>query len=99
MLDHNPDNSRALYPRGDPYETSDPVFGVKESLTVDLSTVTDPDMARRYNVPLGMSLLTYDFVLLTEPQARELRKAKAIEAMEKQSRSVVFCNDLPVPAE
>ncbi|GAB1213986.1 hypothetical protein ATERTT37_003142, partial [Aspergillus terreus] len=37
----------ALYPRGDPYETSDPVFGVKESLIVDLSTVDDPDMAAR----------------------------------------------------
>ena len=89
----------ALYPRGDPYETSDPVFGVKESLTVDLSTVTDPDMAARYDVPLGMSLLTYDFVLLTEAEARGLRKAKAIEAMEKQSRNVVFWNDLPVPAD
>ena len=74
------------------------MFGVKESLTVDLSNVTDSDMARRYNVPLGMSLLTHDFVLLTESQARDLRKAKAVEAMEKQSRQVVFHNDLPVPA-
>lgn len=88
----------ALYPRGDPYETSDAVFGVKESLIVDLSTVTDADMAARYDVKLGTPLLTYDFVLLTEPEARDLRKKRAIEAMEKQRRKVVFHNDLPVPA-
>ena len=88
----------ALYPRGDPYESSDPVFGVKESLVVDLSTVTDPAMAKRYGVKEGTTLLTYDFVLLTEPEARELRKKRAIEAMEKQNRKVIFHNDLPVPA-
>lgn len=91
--------SSALYPRGDPYETSDPVFGVKESLVVDLSKVTDPEMAKKYSVPVGTSLLTYDFVLLTDEEARDLRKKKAIEAMEKQGRKVVFHNNLPIPAE
>ncbi|KAF9885546.1 hypothetical protein FE257_012752 [Aspergillus nanangensis] len=89
----------ALYPRGDPYEASDPVFGVKDSLIVDLSTVEDSKMAAKYAVELGTKLLTYDFVLLTEPEARELRKKNAIEAMEKQQRKVVFHNDLPVPAQ
>ncbi|KAL4877854.1 Intradiol ring-cleavage dioxygenase [Aspergillus karnatakaensis] len=88
----------ALYPRGDPYETSDPVFGVKESLVVDLSTVTDEDMARKYGVSVGTKLLEYDFVLLTDQEARELRKRNAIEAMEKRGRRVVFDNEgLPVP--
>jgi hypothetical protein len=93
------DRYRALYPRGDPYETSDPVFGVKESLIVDLSTVDDPDMAARYGVDVGTKLLTYDFVLLTEQEARVLRRKNAIEAMERQRRKVYFHNDLPVPAE
>ncbi|KAL4919696.1 Intradiol ring-cleavage dioxygenase [Aspergillus aurantiobrunneus] len=89
----------ALYPRGDPYETSDPVFGVKESLVVDLSTVEDEEMAKKYGVKVGTKLLKHDFVLLTEQQARELRKKNAIEAMEKQGRKVVFHNDLPIPAD
>ena len=91
-------NNSALYPRGDPYETSDPVFGVKDSLVVDLTTVTDPEMAARYEVKKGTPLLTYDFVLLTDSEARNLRKTRAIEAMEKQKRKVVWHNDLPVPA-
>ena len=99
LLQYMTDDNSALYPRGDPYETSDPVFGVKESLMVDFSTVTDPKIAARFDAPQGMHLLTHDFVLLTESEARELRKNKAIEAMEKQSRNVVFVKDLPVPAE
>jgi protocatechuate 3,4-dioxygenase beta subunit len=72
----------ALYPRGDPYETSDPVFGVKESLIVDLGTV-DEDIAKKYGVKKGMPLLKYDFVLATEEEARTLKKENAREALEK----------------
>ncbi|KAL2842047.1 Intradiol ring-cleavage dioxygenase [Aspergillus pseudoustus] len=89
----------ALYPRGDPYETSDPVFGVKESLVVDLGTVEDEDMATKYGVKVGTKLLTYDFILLSDEEAKELRKKNAIEAMQKQGRKVVFHNDLPIPAD
>ncbi|KAJ5299253.1 hypothetical protein N7476_010810 [Penicillium atrosanguineum] len=88
----------ALYPRGDPYESSDPVFGVKESLIVDLSKVTDPAMASKYDVEMNTPLLTYDFVLLTDQQARDLRKQRAVEEMRKQKRNVVWHNGLPVPA-
>lgn len=56
----------ALYPRGDPYETSDPVLGVKWSLVVDLSTAEDEEMARKYGVEVGTKLPKHDFVLLTE---------------------------------
>lgn len=87
----------ALYPRGDPYETSDPVFGVKESLIVDLSEVSDPAIALQYDVEMGTPLLKYDFVLLTDAQARDLRRQRAVEAMQKQKRNVVFHNGLPVP--
>ncbi|KAL4939315.1 hypothetical protein BDV06DRAFT_231103 [Aspergillus oleicola] len=89
----------ALYPRGDPYETSDPVFGVKESLVVDLSEVTDESMAKKYGVAIGTKFLKHDFVLLTEKQARELRRKNAVEAMERQGRKVVFVDDLPIPAD
>lgn len=75
------------------------MFGVKESLVVDLTTVEDEEMAKKYGVKVGTKLLKHDFVLLTEPQARDLRKKNAIEAMEKQGRKVVFHNDLPIPAE
>ncbi len=75
------------------------MFGVKESLVVDLTTVEDEEMAKKYGVKVGTKLLKHDFVLLTEQQARELRKKNAIEAMEKQGRKVVFHNDLPIPAE
>ncbi|KAL2816666.1 Intradiol ring-cleavage dioxygenase [Aspergillus granulosus] len=89
----------ALYPRGDPYETSDPVFGVKESLVVDLSEVKDEGMATEYGVKVGTKLLTYDFVLLSDQEARELRKKNAVKAMEQQGRKVIFHNDLPIPAD
>lgn len=63
----------ALYLRGDPYETSDAVFGVKESLVVDLGLV-DEAMVRLFpGCFVGMKLLTYDFVLVTEQETKRLR--------------------------
>jgi protocatechuate 3,4-dioxygenase beta subunit len=70
----------ALYPRGDPYETSDPVFGVKDSLIVDLGEV-DEETAGKYGVQVGMKMLRYDFVLVTEEEAGKLKKEKAREAL------------------
>ncbi|KAI0552344.1 Intradiol ring-cleavage dioxygenase [Xylaria curta] len=71
----------ALYLRGDPYETTDAVFGVKESLIVDLHRVSDfKGYAEEYGVSGDMKLLRYDFVLVTEKEARELRDAKALAA-------------------
>ncbi|KAI5364016.1 Putative intradiol ring-cleavage dioxygenase, catechol dioxygenase [Septoria linicola] len=72
----------ALYPRGDPYETSDPVFGVKDSLIVDLGTV-DGAVAKKYGVDVGTKLLTYDFVLASDEEAAGLRKEKRAEAAKK----------------
>ncbi|KAI9159178.1 putative cathecol 1,2 dioxygenase [Paramyrothecium foliicola] len=71
----------ALYIRGDPYEKSDAVFGVKESLIVDLGTISDVDgLAEEYEVPPATRLMRYDFVLVEESVANELREAKAREA-------------------
>ena len=60
---------RALYLRGDPYETSDAVFGVKDSLVVDLKTVT-PEQAKEYGVAEGCRLLTVSYTHLTLPTKR-----------------------------
>ncbi|GIZ48745.1 hypothetical protein CKM354_001179500 [Cercospora kikuchii] len=72
----------ALYPRGDQYETSDPVFGVKDSLIVDLGVV-DKQIAEQYDVKEGTRLLKYDFVLASDAEADALRKKKREEAAKK----------------
>ncbi|KAF2145127.1 uncharacterized protein K452DRAFT_295670 [Aplosporella prunicola CBS 121167] len=86
----------ALYLRNDPYETSDAVFGVKESLLVDLGRV-DADQARRYGVSEGAKLLTYDFVLVSDEEAKRLRESEAMKAMEALGRRMKLYNGLPVP--
>jgi hypothetical protein len=86
-----------LYPRGDPYESSDPVFGVKNSLIVDLSEVNQ-EIAIKYGVDAGSRMLTYDFVLASEEEAIEWRKGKARISMNQLGRDVVFINGLPVPS-
>ncbi|KAL1640742.1 hypothetical protein SLS58_006563 [Diplodia intermedia] len=86
----------ALYLRNDPYETSDAVFGVKETLLVDLGTVS-AQQAKTYGVKEGGKLMTYDFVLVSEDEAKGLREKKAMEAMEAQGRKMKLWNGLPVP--
>lgn len=88
--------ARALYPRGDPYESSDPVFGVKESLIVDLSEVSDAGMAKKYSVKEETPLLTYDFVLISEEETRKLRKEKVLEAIKKMGKSMDDFKSLPI---
>ncbi|KAK2792895.1 hypothetical protein FQN52_002573 [Onygenales sp. PD_12] len=73
----------ALYLRGDPYESSDAVFGVKQSLVVDLHPLTDPAEAERYNVPLGTAVLRHDFVLVRKEEAAALRERNSVEALGK----------------
>ncbi|KAF1980311.1 catechol dioxygenase [Bimuria novae-zelandiae CBS 107.79] len=87
----------ALYLRGDPYETSDAVFGVKESLIVELGQV-DKETAGKYpGTHEGMRLLTYDFVLVTEKETAELRDRNSIEALKKLNMTVRIVDGLPVP--
>ncbi|SPJ80745.1 probable hydroxyquinol-1,2-dioxygenase [Fusarium torulosum] len=87
----------ALYLKDDPYESTDAVFGVKDSLIVKLQKVTNEDMAKKYGVELGSALLTYDFVLVTDTAAAKLRREKAEEAMAGLGRRFRFIDDLPVP--
>lgn len=86
----------ALYPRGDPYETSDPVLGVKESLIVDFATA-DAETARKYGVKEGMHMLRHDFVLASDEEATALREEKAKEALAKLGKNMKLLHGLPVP--
>ncbi|KAF3481187.1 hydroxyquinol 1,2-dioxygenase [Arthroderma uncinatum] len=86
----------SLYPRGDKYETSDAVFGVKSSLVVDYGAV-DEEMAKKYHVPVGTALLVYDFVLASEQEARELQDRNSLDALKKLGRNFKIVNGLPVP--
>lgn len=86
----------ALYLRGDPYETSDAVFGVKDSLVIDIGEVSE-ELGKKYDVKPGTKLMQYDFVLVSDKDASELREKKAREAMEAQGRKMKYHEGLPVP--
>ena len=73
------------------------MFGVKESLIVDLSTVEDEALAAKYNVKKGTALLTYDFVLASKAEALNVREKKAREAVSKFATRMKIVQGLPVP--
>ena len=87
----------ALYLKDDPYESTDAVFGVKNSLVVPLQKVEDERQAKAYEVELGSALITYDFVLVTDEAVAELRREKAEEAMAGIPGNFKFVDNLPVP--
>ncbi|KAJ2965664.1 hypothetical protein NUW58_g10842 [Xylaria curta] len=82
--------------RGDPYETSDAVFGVKKSLIVEPQKI-DSATAKEYGVPEGSWILKHDFVLTTEKETQDLRDQLAIEALRKQGLNLKLVDHLPVP--
>ncbi|KIH87377.1 hypothetical protein SPBR_05092 [Sporothrix brasiliensis 5110] len=86
----------ALYLRGDPYETSDAVFGVKKSLVVDLGR-TDAAVSAKYNVPEGTLLLEQEFVLVTKDETERLRDQNAVEALKTLGLHMKLVDHLPVP--
>ncbi|ROW13769.1 hypothetical protein VPNG_03527 [Cytospora leucostoma] len=86
----------ALYLRGDPYEKTDAVFGVKKSLVIDLEKV-DKKTAEEYSVPEGSWLLKQDFVLITEKESLDLRDRQAEEALKKLGLNLKLVDHLPVP--
>lgn len=88
---------RALYIKGSDYETSDAVFGVKDSLIVGLDAAT-PEEAKQYNVKEGTQVLKYDFVLVTDEETKQLRHDEAVKAMKGLGREgMMIVNGLPVP--
>lgn len=87
----------ALYIRGDPYESSDAVFGVKDSLIVDLVTVDD-ETAGKYQVDNKSKVLRYDFVLVTSAESEYLRQTNSRKAFADMGYDQVKMVDgLPVP--
>ncbi|CAI6095289.1 unnamed protein product [Clonostachys chloroleuca] len=83
----------ALYVRGDPYESSDAVFGVKESLIVDLKRASDtPGLSETYGVLETTKVLTYDFVLVSEAEVDALRHEKATQSAENLRNGVKVVN-------
>ncbi|KAL2161187.1 hypothetical protein VTH06DRAFT_8406 [Thermothelomyces fergusii] len=86
----------ALYLRGDPYETSDAVFGVKKSLIIDLDRV-DKKTAEAYGVEEGIWLLKHDFVLTAQEETARLRDQLATEALQKLGLNLKLADHLPVP--
>ncbi|KAL3475866.1 Intradiol ring-cleavage dioxygenase [Aspergillus californicus] len=86
----------ALYLRNDPYETSDAVFGVKDSLVVDLGRA-GPEYAAKYGVSEDHALLTYDFILVSDKETSELRAKNSKAALDKLGRKVKIVNGLPIP--
>ena len=86
----------ALYTRGDPYETSDAVFGVKESLLIDFHPA-DRMIAKEYDVAPDTAVLVHDFVLVSEKESSDLRAEKSKKALEALGRRVKLLDGLPVP--
>ncbi|KAL4909699.1 hypothetical protein BDW74DRAFT_42607 [Aspergillus multicolor] len=86
----------ALYLRNDPFETSDAVFGVKDSLVVDIGTA-GKEYAGKYGVKEDHKLLTYNFVLVSEQETADLRAKNSKEALDKLGRKVKIVNGLPIP--
>jgi hypothetical protein len=76
------DVSRVLYLRNDPYEIFDAVFGVKQSLIVDFSTI-NAEIAKKYGVKEGGKVLKYDLVLVDEKETERLRNENALKALKK----------------
>ncbi|KAI2463299.1 dioxygenase [Annulohypoxylon bovei var. microspora] len=86
----------ALYVRGDPYETSDAVFGVKQSLIIDIDKV-DTATAKEYNFPEGGLLLKHDFVLTTKEETERLRDENAVKALAQLGLQMKLVDHLPIP--
>lgn len=57
----------------------------------------DAEIAKKYNVPEGHALLTYDFVLVSDPETSELRAKNSQIALDKLGRKVKIVNGLPIP--
>ncbi|KAH7137047.1 cathecol 1,2-dioxygenase [Dactylonectria estremocensis] len=86
----------ALYIKDSLYENSDAVFGVKASLVVQLESVDDVQ-ARTYGVEEGTKLLRYDFVLVSEEEAKSLRAKNSMEAVQSLGLKMKISDGLPVP--
>lgn len=94
----------ALYVRGDPYETSDSVFGVKSSLIVDITKLSNTEtshavLAAKHGMQVGDWLLERDFVLTTNEENAKLRVEQAKQMLRKLGSRARLVDGLPVADE
>ena len=61
------------------------MFGVKQSLVVDLHPA-DEETAKKCDVKPGTLTLNYDFVLVSEEAAKDLRDEKSRKSLEARAR-------------
>ncbi|KAK9446663.1 Intradiol ring-cleavage dioxygenase [Limtongia smithiae] len=86
----------SLYCKGDPYETTDAVFGVKSPLIIELDTVKSAEMAKMYGVEIGDWVMRYDFVLTSQEEVAALKQQKASEALAKLGVTREVVAGLPI---
>ncbi|KAG2732199.1 hypothetical protein G9P44_004616 [Scheffersomyces stipitis] len=72
----------ALYHRGDPYETSDAVFGVKTPLLFELDRI-GKDRAEKYGMKQDDWLLQWHFKIITAAESKKLVEEKNTEALKE----------------
>jgi hypothetical protein len=58
--------------------------------------VVDPALTEQYGVKAGTKLIRYDFVLVSDQEAKQLREHNATQAMQKLGRRMKLWNGLPV---
>lgn len=85
----------SLYIKGDKYETSDAVFGVKSGLVVEVGELEEGEGAR-YGVEEGTKVIRFPFVMVGEEEARSVRDKLAKEALEKLGSTATLVEGLPV---
>lgn len=76
----------ALYEKGDPFEKSDAVFGVKSKLLYTLDKVGE-EKAKKYNMDKDDWYLHWDFTIITEQESVELVRKKNKEAIVNNKNS------------
>ncbi|KAK6454409.1 6-chlorohydroxyquinol-1,2-dioxygenase [Scheffersomyces xylosifermentans] len=86
----------ALYHKGDPYETSDAVFGVKSPLLFSLDKL-GKKKAQKYNMNEDDWYLPWDFKIITDAESRELIVAKNTEALQKLGRDNFVLSEAGLP--
>lgn len=71
------------------------MFGVKSSLQLDIGSAT-PDVAKKFDVPVGAHDIAFDFVLVSEKEAKDLKDRLAKEALAKLGSTAKIVEGLPV---
>lgn len=86
----------ALYHKGDPYEYSDAVFGVKTPLLFLLDKLGE-EKAKKYNMNADDWYLKWHFSVVTEAQAKETLNKKTKEDLAKIGKGNYVINEDGLP--